>query len=156
MVTQISCCCAEADIDADIMGELSAVLCRLQLDGARAFSLLPPLPLTLIQALLSVPGWMPDTQICLILTRQSGPPNFEITSQMPTEVDQIYDPKYSFRLFQDMDEARSCSKNTSLYSALGVISLLGKRGLEKWEQRFLFTPLMLSPFRYTSFSWTLL
>lgn len=79
----ISCCCA----DADIMGGLPPLLCRLQLDGARVVSLFPPLPLTLIQALRGVPGCLPDTQICLILTRQSGPPNFEIISQKPTKVD---------------------------------------------------------------------
>lgn len=111
-------------------------LCRLQLDWALAFSFFPPLPLTLTQALLGVPGCLPDTQICLILTRQNGSPNFRTTSQMPTKVDQTLHPNYPFRLFQDLDEARSCSKNTSLYSVLGAISLLGKWGLEEWEQRF--------------------
>lgn len=103
-------------------------LCRLQLDWALDGSFFAPLPLTLTQALLGVPGCLPDTQICLVLTRQNGSPHFRTTSQMPTKVDQILDPNYPFRLFQNLDEARSCSRNTSLYSALGVISLLGKWG----------------------------
>lgn len=103
-------------------------LCRLQLDWALDGSFFAPLPLTLTQALLGVPGCLPDTQICLVLTRQNGSPHFRTTSQMPTKVDQILDPNYPFRLFQNLDEARSCSRNTSLYSALGVVSLLGKWG----------------------------
>lgn len=116
---------------AESRGGRLPCLCRLQLDWALDGSLFAPLPLTLTQALLGVPGCLPDTQICLILTRQNGSPHFRTTSQMPTKVDQILDPNYPFRLFQNLDEARSCSRNTSLYSALGVISLLGKWGRGK-------------------------